>query len=533
MFGPASILSLGSTLQGTGGTYSQLAGASSIVQFDFAGIFALQQSAAFAPQSQQFSGAEAKMLDDAFSLMKDGRNDEAEAVLDDILARNGQNGAAIHAKGLIESFRGEHGEAERFFRRADFLAPGRGYGEDAEDARTLSGDDETVFERATAFVASAGTRRRGIGLLLNLNERSPRNADTRILLAESFLADNDIFNGLAHLDGAIRVSDTTQLHRIETTLTNLVDAMPGAPQFQRYLGRVQMKLGQYEQALVTLDAAAKLAGSDALTRTDTALAHVGIGREALAKGNISRALISFGRAKELDPSNFNVREAMAEGYLARADQSSRMSAIANAIKFYGKAARELGKSGPESLRTRIAGGAYAAGRRLEAQHVAADEDLDDETVAFQAAYDLDPDNLTYKKKLAETRNTVGDQYVADEEYDRAAGSYRRAHELYTNDETYKDNLINAYRLSGDEHAAQYEFTDAILVYKKAYDVDRDDETSKNKLAEASNTRGLDYQEKNKFTEAVADFKEALRLFPDNATYQANYDALEGYDPYRA
>ena len=54
-------------------------------------------------------------------------------------------------------------------------------------------------------------------------------------------------------------------------------------------------------------------------------------------------------------------------------------------------------------------------------------------------------------------------------------------------------------------------------------------TSNSKLAGAYNARGLDYKSTEDMDAAVKDFKAALRLFPDNADYQANYNSVKAWD----
>jgi tetratricopeptide (TPR) repeat protein len=528
-FGPAGILLLGGSGSSDDDTYSQLASQGFLAQLALSGISMGQANANLMAPSQQLTAQERKALEVAFKLIEDGALGEARDVLDDILQKNRNNGTAVHALGLIELTEGNHEEAEKLYRRADFLAPNRGYGEDAADARTLSRDDDFVFEQASQLVLRGTTRERGIGLLLRLVDRRPQDAETKILLAESLLAQKDILNAQSYFSQAIGISDQDELRRIENTAEELVEALPNAPQFRRLLGRVQVGLGKFEEALATLEVAAQLSGSDVFTRPAKALAYVGIGRKLLEQGDASRAVTNFKRAKELDPASTEVRVGLAEGYLAKAEQARRYGNLRAAITSYNDAARTLGGAGSESLRKIIAGGAFDVGLRLERQSIAAGRDLDEEALAFQAAYDLDRDNSAYKRKLAETRETLGDQFLAEEKYESAIGAYKRAYDLYSNNETYKSALIDTYGLRGDELLAQRQFDRAIETYLKGYRVDVADDTIKSKLAAGYNRRGLDYMDKEQPIQAVVDFKEALHLYPDNSEYQANYDAVAAYD----
>jgi tetratricopeptide (TPR) repeat protein len=67
------------------------------------------------------------------------------------------------------------------------------------------------------------------------------------------------------------------------------------------------------------------------------------------------------------------------------------------------------------------------------------------------------------------------------------------------------------------------------MYQEAFKLDPQNATSKSKLAGAYNARGLDYKSTEDMDAAVKDFKAALRLFPDNADYQANYNSVKAWD----
>lgn len=545
-FGPATILSLGSSSSSSSSGYLSL---------DLASILSLQQGTTTTAStlSQQLTDQEKESLNEAFDLIEAGSLDEAETVLDGILSKKKTNAVATHALGLVALERGEYKKAEQYFRRADQLLPDVGYADDAEDAQILAQDDAAVFKVAAKLAPNPSTRDQAIGLLLRLTARAPDNLEAQVLLGETMLDKGDFLNGLDVLAQAIDAATNTSddeasgatsgrsdaatsgatndglLQRIEAKASELVQRMPNAPQFHRLLGRVQVRLGKYEEALQTLDRAAELADSDELTRTDAALAYAGIGRELLARGDIDRAMANLQSAKDLDAGHFTVREAVAEGHLALAERRRRYGDLKRAIQSYDDASRELGAAGSESLRNRIASAAYAAGVRMEQQSIQQGRAIDTEVLAFEAAYRLDTENKVYKRKLADTRSTIGDQYLADGEYEQAVGAYERAYKLYKNDDTYKSNLTNAYILYGDDLLSRGKYDKAVATYLEAYRVDTSDANSKAKLANGYNVRGLDYRTKGRFTLAVADFKEALHLFPDSAEYQANYDSVAAYD----
>ncbi len=207
-----------------------------------------------------------------------------------------------------------------------------------------------------------------------------------------------------------------------------------------------------------------------------------------------------------------------------------------ALASYLKAAGMLAGVVNADLRQRAAHGAFALGLRLQRERIASGDDIDGEVAAFQAAHDLDAENQTFTEKLADARCALGDQYLADLEYKEAAYAYQRAYELDKYDSTYKQKAVDAFVAWGDQQALGLVYNSMIEAYGNAFKIDRSNEAVKQKLADAYNARGEDYRAmavltnvQSKYKLALLDFKEALHLFPDDAAYRANYDALSVYD----
>jgi tetratricopeptide (TPR) repeat protein len=520
MFGPATLLSLGQ---------STTTDETSETDFDYTQLasLALQARAPTTPQipaSQQ--KAEQAAIKRANGLRLQGDYDDARTLLNELLAKNPSNGVAVHGLGAIELDQGNYEKAEQLFGKADYLSPGKGFDRDAQNARILQQDDDTVLEQARRLTKQDDTRGDGIRLLINLTRRSPSNTEARMLLARNLIEDGDASNGLAQYQLAISTASHTQLGEIELELAGLTKVAPKAAYLRNLLGQAQLGLAKYEQAAVTLGLASQLSNYDPLYLADEARAYVGIGRAALERGDITAAMGAFNTARNLDPVGEEVKLALAEGYAARAEWRIRIGDAETAVDDFETAEFYLGSLEDDEVRDRIAAGAYRAGLILERRRESSGEDVGKEIVAFQTAYDLDSDNLTYRRKLAETRNAIGDEYWEDEDYEQAAYAYRRAYELEPRNETYRDNAINAFLAFGDEQMnLLQDYTEAIAAYRAAYEIDTTHETAKFKLAEAYNTRGLEYKSQGLFELAFLDFREALHLFPDNEEYQANYDSV--------
>ena len=518
-FGPATLLSLGNSTSTSG-----------ISSFDYSNLASL----AIQPQTsvtQQLSPerleAEQKIIEQATALRISERFDEARELIQDLLEENPTNGVAIHALGAIELDLGNYEKAEGYFRKADYYAPDYGFDSDASNATTLQEDDEYVLEQARRLTANAETRDQGVRLLISLTRRSPSDAVARSLLAQNLIAEGDAAQGLAQYQLAISSADQTQAHQIEMELAALVKLAPQAAYLRNLLGQTELKLGKHEQAAETLALATQLSDNDPLYQADEALAHVALGRDALELGDLSGAMSAFQTAQQLDPTGEEVNRGLAEGYLARGLYRSRVGDPARAIQELNSARSFLAEIEDEDLIGRIASAYYSAGRTLELRREAAGEGVGDELVAFQAAYDLDPENLTYQRKLAETQNTLGDEYLAEGNYKDAAYAYQHAYEVYSSESSYKDSAISAFLAWGDERVAAHDHHQAITAYQAAYDLDNDNETAKFSLAEAFNRRGLFYRSLGGdfYEQAADDFLEALDLYPDNEDYQDNYDSV--------
>ncbi len=532
-FGLDALLSLGQSETDTGYSFLATQGITSqltVPQYDLASVLLNTSTSTYsAPaQSEEEQARELAAAQQALEQSSYGEYDEAESILQGILDDNPQSAVAAHTMGAVALDKQDYERAEQWFRRAHFLDPDRGADSDAQNARFLQQDDDKVFAHAKRMVANGETQLDGIRLLVNLTDRSPSHTEARLLLAENLIAQGDTVNGLQQFNRAIVTAEDAELGPIEARLAYLSELAPSVAYLRHLHGKAQLELGQYQKASETLAVATKLAGSD-IYSTDEARAQVGLGYALLDRNDIAGAVAKFERAESLDNSNREVRRALAEGYLARARLKARAGAHGDAIQDYRLASQKLGSFGSDSLRKQIAMGAYSLGLTLEGMHEQAGEDIDEEVLAYQTAYDIDPDNTTYKRKLAETRFALGDQYLAEENYSAAASAYVRAYELYKNDETYKEAAVNALVLKGDDLMSDYDYDEAIEAYRQAYQIDVDDETAKTKLAEAYNTRGESYRTSEKYKLAAADFKEALHLFPDNATYQENYDSVKYYE----
>jgi len=531
LFGPPTQVDIGQTGFTAVGfrDYTKLA-TSGVWQFDLQ--TALTPSGTAVPQtarSEKEQKADEARLTQALGYLDQGRNEEARELINELLSENKTNAAATQALGHVELAEGHYEQAEQLYLKAHAFDPSAGYDRDAQNARLLKGDDASVLRAATTMLRAPDRRDEGVRLLLTLAERNPQLVEARITLGDALLDSGDGNNGLMQYSLAITYADASQLDGVARRLEALVRESPRSAFVRQLLGRAQVRQGRYAEAVETLTAAANMADDPTLYNKELAKAYVGLGRERLKYDDLAGGLAILEHARDLSPTDKDVKAALAEGYLRRADRLASQGNATRALNDYKRVAQLLGSTGNKKLRTDAARSAYTLGLTLSHRRQAAGEEIDTEVLAFQTAYDLAPGNTTYKRRLAETRVALGDQHAAAGELKEAAYAYQRAWQLYRTDRTYREKTINAFLAYGDDRLANLNYTDAIKTYFEAFRVDTTNATARSKLAAAYYARGLDYQSQNDLRKAVRDFREAVRLMPDNADYQARYEALRAWD----
>jgi tetratricopeptide (TPR) repeat protein len=516
-FGPAALLSLGLPTPADDGAnlYANLAGLA----------FRPATAAQLSPQQQ---AAEKALIKQAFDLIDSARAGQARELVAAAARKSPGRATLIHVQGMLETAAGEYAKAEAFFRKAASIDPSLGSLDEAESARVLQQDDAAVLARVRRLLAQKNTRGAGYRLLDTLTTRSPQNTEALLLKGDALLKDGSQIKALVAYARAISTADEAELGLLESRFADLVRKSPNDAFAHNLLGKVQLRLGRNAEALASLETATRLAVDPSSYRLDEAQAHLAIGRDLLNRRNIAEAMASFDRAVGLAPEDAHVRLGRAEGYAARAESRARAGDAARAVADYERAARDARGSSDEAaaLRERIARGAYSLGRQLERRRIDTGGDVGQEVVAFQTAFDLDPENATYRRKLAETRRTIGDEHMADNEYAAAATAYRRAYDLERSNTTYRDLAINAFTADGQQKLSQLRYDDAIAALRQAFSLNSLNDTSRSKLATAYNLAGLDARDNDQDRErAAAYFREALHLYPDNQEYLDNYNSV--------
>lgn len=477
-------------------------------------------------QSPKAAKAEKVAIASAQAALDENRVDDARDILSGVLQKNRQSTAAFATLGEVELKAGDYGRAEQYFQRADSLAPDVGYDRRAEDARVLQSDDESVYARAQQKLRAPDTRDDGIRLLAALTARSPTNVEARVALAEGLLSSGNATGSLLQYQLAIGGADQSQLAKIETRLTELTETAPKAVFLRKLVAESQLGQGKFREARQTLDVAAQNTDDPSTLNVDRARGAVGLGRQSLAAGDVTSALDKFQTAASLDRDADYVRAALADGYVARGEQRARLGQRSSAVEDFRLASRYVSSNDAE-LRDRAARGAFAVGAALKRRREDDESSPSKEVVALQAAYDIDPSNLTYRRELADSRNALGAEFAADGKLKDAAYAYQRAHKLERTNTTYRANATNAFYAYGDDRVNHSDFTAAIDAYRQAFNIDNQSTASKQKLATGYDARGRQYVAQGKFDLALKDFREAVKYDPTNTSFRDNLHSVGG------
>lgn len=450
----------------------------------------------------------------------------AQQLVDGLLAKNRNNPLAIHAAGVIQLDQGNNAEAQRLFEKAHIFGPAYGFNTDAENARILQGDRESIAAVAQRMLRNPAQRDQAQRLLVSQTKQDPTHTAARVMLADTLLQNGDATNALLQYQTAIATGSTEDLQSLRTRFASLVRQAPDAAFARNLYGQIQLKLGDHDAALETLKKARELGGDQYQYNRDLADAYVAVGRDALERGDERAALRHFEEALEFNDSGADVRRAYAEGLTARAEKLISLGDPSAAMLKLEKAREYLGDTeADDTLRGEMAAIAHSAGNRLQAARQATGDEIGDEVVAFQLAHELDPDQVAYRRALADVRTELGDIATAEGDLAAAAESYRAAYDLIDDDADIEQKVIDAYVAWGADRMDHWGYDDAIEAFEFAFDLS-EDEGHKLQLAEAYVARGQMNITLEDEAQARADLEAALELFPDNEEWQALLDSLD-------
>lgn len=211
-------------------------------------------------------------------------------------------------------------------------------------------------------------------------------------------------------------------------------------------------------------------------------AYIGIGRTEMSKGNYSRALASFGKARELDPDSVNA--------LVGEAQALRLAGKLNAAVKKINAAMAIEPSDINVLR-----------ELAMVYDLMGKENLSEPL--YQEIIEIAPDQ-------AAGHNNMGLNYMVRGEYPEAVLSFLQALSLDKNNLRIKNNLASAYALNGNKE-------NALKIFKGTVGE-----------AEAYNNVGYLLMTQGHFDEAERAFNKALQINPRHyVRAQENLEKLQG------
>ena len=464
------------------------------------------------------------MLQEALSLHKKGKLDDASALYRKILARNPRNADALHLLGVIEFQRKNPSAAIELIDRAIKIEPNNAafFSNRGLALRDLKRFEDALasYDRALALLPDYAEAFYNRGNAL----RSLKRFDDAVASYERALAlQPDYADALFNRGNALR-----DLKRFDDALASYDRALAIKPDHAEALnnrGVALRELKRFNDALASFDRALAIRPGyaeafnsrgnalsdlkrfdDALASYDRALALLPDYAEALNNrgvvlGALKRfddALASFDRALAFRPDH-------ADAFNSRGNILSHLKRFDEALTSYDRAL-EMRPDYPDALNSR--GVALVALKRF-----------DEALASFDRALAIKPDH-------ADTFNSRGNVLSRLSRFEEALTSYDRALAIRPD---YPEALNNR----GVALAALKRLDEALASYDRALAFRPD-------YAEALNNRGVALGDLKRFDEALASFDRALMIKPDYAESFNNRgvvlrdlkhldDALASYD----
>lgn len=455
-FGPASLLS-GSTQDFTQGLYNSL---STLLAAGKTRITAGASASASASQKQR-----AQALESAVTRIDAGDTRGGRAIAEGLLAKNGNDVAAMHLVAHSHLTEGDYKQAERYYARASALAPDNArLKSDLANVRTLQKNDDEVLAEARRQIKSPAHRTGGLRLLLYLSDRRPADAQVYLALADGFAAARQPLQVIGALQEAVKHADQNQIDEVITRAEKLVEDHSEVGLPHNILGRALQKAGRLGEAIIELEAATNIAPDNTAYRKDLAGGYIARAQAKLAAGSMTSAETDLQTARSIDPGNSGLAEPTARVAAHRAGRY-----ITGGL--YNRALGELN--------TAAAKAPNDAGfkKKLSALYIRVaarfqNQDMDSQALSsYIKAYELDPTAAVARRNVAELSHQEGLDAMDRLDYDGAITHLDRAYQTYRANVTYRQDLARAYDLRGQFRMSLSKLDLAIEDFKKGVILD--------------------------------------------------------------
>ncbi len=423
------------------------------------------QAEGASPQSNPEHQRHQQALASAAASIKKGDLQAGRAELQTLLDKDPADTVALRFMGHSYMAERDYQRAERLYARASSLDP---QDERARDdllaARTLQKPDAEALAEVRQKLQSPSHRVESLRLLFKLSERSPRNADVYLALADGFKSAGKPLQVVGALQEALRHADQQQIGGVIERARAFAGEHPQVGLAHNILGRSLAKGEQYGEAIRQLKSAQDLAPENLAYAGDLAGAYVARARQLLGAGSVESAETDLHSAQRIDPTVGGVSDVYAGVAAIRAGRD-----VAHGL--FRKAAARLNSvaSNPPDdleLKEQLASVFMRIGIHHKTQG--------DNTLAldnYERAYALDPDSAVARRNVGELSHAKGVAALNAYEYDNAVRHLERSYDTYRADASNGQDLARAYDARGQRRVSADELADAIVDFKKGIAAD--------------------------------------------------------------
>lgn len=450
------------------------------------GVLSQQADAATARQPI-FTAKQARQIQEhvfaAAAAINRGDFDAARADAQELLRRDHNDPVGYHLLGRIAAAQGDLKTAAQHFQLAVELDPGnKRFEEDAFNARQLQRPDREVLQMGQQLVQHRDTALSGVRLLFEFAGRTAA-ADVYLSVAEGFRKLKLPNQQLNALEVALSEARESDLPDLESAAREFIRQNEPVGLIHSILGRTLQRMGRFKEAVTELEMARHIAPEVQLYTSQLANVYATIGNEALEAGDLPAAQHNFTTAHDLDLRNTDISLGLAAVHAGRAKQEIAGGLDTRARSDLRQAAALV--KADKALDIEIANAYMRLGNRAQDAGENATALLD-----FQRAHERNPDLPGLRRQMADLNLSLA-QAIIDEDDD------------------------------GQLNTRQHE--DIVAYHQAAFELMPLRASTRRDLANALNDFGLKLMNGNlDYQRAVDMFKRARDLFPDDASYEANW-----------
>ncbi len=440
------------------------------------------------------------IIQGASDALQYGDYDSAKDYAHQLLKRDPSNAIAYNVLGRIASANGDDQQAVSFYSHATELdSSNEQYQQDLFVAQQLAQGTDRALATGAGMVTNRDTALDGVRLLFEAGARTSEQGTTYLSVAKGFDVLDLPTQQLNAFEMVLSVGTESDLKELETLVQNFVDKNQPVGLAYSILGRTQQKLGEYdaamqslekalsivqERSLESVDDAANLSGAVERFSTELASVYADVGQERLNQNDLTGAETYYTKANQLNPDNTEIKQGFAAAMIARGEQAITHGQDTQALTYLNRAKLMVGDDA--SLKGDLANAYYRMGNR------ALSEGMQSLALSnYEKAYDLNSGISGLKRAMADVHWDMAQAQLAEKPYSAMLGG---------------------------------EFETLVKHLQSAFDLQPMREDHKSALADALNEFGL--RQMNSYTDyekALDLFGRAKSLYPDNSTYEANYN----------